>query len=103
MVLYDDLIRRPDHYEVEAANLLQDLASGHKKLTELGSEEMEVLNRATIDLNRVSSNKPLDSLKSSSVKKAPKPSSDDSETQVKEASLEDDLIPQDSLVPEWFR
>ena len=102
-VMFDDLLRDPSKYEEGVAELLMSLVSGRRKLIDLSPTEMEALDRATLDFNRLSSlPKPDKPPETSLETKTPKPSSKDSELQ-KESQVPEDLIPDESLIPEWFR
>lgn len=52
LVLLQDLLDSPAKYEEGVSTLLQDLASGRRKLASLTKEEAELLDRATIDYTR---------------------------------------------------
>lgn len=97
-VMFDDLLRDPKKYEDGVAELLQEMIQGSKTIGSLSSSEMRLLDRATLDLNRSSSAKPSESSKPSTPEK-PKTSSESEGTE----TTSDELIPDGSLVPEWFR
>lgn len=103
--MLDDLLRDPKKYETGVSELLQSLVSGSKTLQTLSSEEMTLLDRATLDLNRSSSKKPFESSEDSSKLKTPKPSSKASKNEEpkSEDRLPPDLIPDASAIPDWLR
>lgn len=96
--MLDDLLRDPKKYEEGVSELLQELVGGRKTLESLSAEEMTVLDRATLDLNRSSSNVHSSSSGDSSLKKKPPSSSEESDAE----SPDEGLTP-DDLVPAWFR
>lgn len=103
-VLLDDLVRRPEHYETGVAELLQELVTGQKTLAGLSDSETLLLDHATLDWNRSSSAKPPETQKTAALKTI----SDESSSSFYEdagdtAEETDDVIPNDPLIPEWFR
>lgn len=105
-LMLDDLLRHPEKYEEResVSAILHTLLSGRQSLKDLPKEEMEVLDRATLDLNRSSSAKP-EALKP----KAPKPIVKKAESRVKpepepkEDSPPEDLSPNEELIPDWLK
>lgn len=109
-VIFDDLLRNPEKYEPRVQGLLLDLMSGRRRLAELPTEEREILDRATLDWNRkTSSSPPSPSPTTSSESEKLKSSSEDSVRRTKEAEVEperevpSDLIPDEEMIPFWFR
>jgi len=94
--MLDDLLRDPKKYEEGVSELLQELVGGRRTLESLSPEDMMVLDRATLDLNRSSSNAHSSDSDASSPQKKPTTSSEESKE-------EDDGLTPDDLVPEWFR
>jgi hypothetical protein len=109
-VLFDDLLRSPEKYEPQVEGLLLELMTGRKRLQDLPTEDREVLDRATLDWNRkTSSSPPSNSPTTSSETELQKTSSEDSEKPKKERDPEpereipSDLLPDEELIPFWFR
>jgi hypothetical protein len=115
-VMFDDLLRSPEKYEEGVSDLLLGMVTGRRSLKDLSPEEMEVLDRATVDLNRKTSSSKPDSSPEKSLATAPQQtSSEDSELQkeaaeAKEAKAEEraeampaDLVPDEEMIPFWFR
>lgn len=95
--MLDDLLRDPSKYEEGVSELLQELVGGRRTLESLSAEEMQVLDRATIDLNRSSSRTPSKDSGASSPKTKPGASSESSEEEIPEE------LTAEELVPDWFR
>lgn len=109
-VLFEDLLRSPEKYEPEVEGLLLELITGRRRLQDLPRSEREILDRATLDYNRKSSSSPPSpSPTTSSETEKQKTSSDDSERPTKESEPEpereipSDLIPDEAMIPFWFR
>jgi hypothetical protein len=101
-VILDDLLRRPKIYEEGVAELLQELVTGRKTLAGLSQSEMDLLDRATLDLN--SSRRPLEK---TAMKKKATPSEVDEDVALSEdgdlgAAMPEDLIPDVAMIPSWF-
>lgn len=58
-ILLNDLVRDPKKYDPGVEILLQELLSGQKSLKTLDRDDMEMLDRATLDLSRSSSSEPV--------------------------------------------
>jgi hypothetical protein len=100
LVLLEDYLREPSKYEESTEQLLQELAAGTKTLDVLSSEEMSVLDRATLDYNRKLPAKTA-AAPAPSKKEADDESS--SEDDAFEEQMPADLMPAHDLVPDWFR
>lgn len=100
-VMFDDLLRDPEKYESGVSELLQQLILKQKQISSLSPEEMDLLDRATLDLNRSSSPKPVESSKPS-VETVKTASATPSNEEIAEEKMPDDLIPSEGLDPHWF-
>jgi|SRR5688572_29259070 len=109
--MLDDLLRDPEKYEEGVAELLQSLVAGSKSLQRLSMEERDLLDRATLDLNRSSYKKPSPPLADSSAPKTPEKSSESS-SEEKEEGLPKEKVAQpkekdqpadDLAVPDWLK
>ena len=106
--MFQDTLRDPEKYESGVRELLTELVSG-RKMSDLSSEEMALLDRAVVDLNRPSSSsKPSPSPETALEKTAQMPSSEGSvlrtiDTAPVEEKVPDGLLPDEEAVPFWFR
>src|SRR5262245_5310253 len=110
-VLFDDLLKNPGKYEPGVEALLLQLIGGRRRLQDLSIEEQELLDRATLDWNHKSSSAaPKTSPEKSSETEEQRSSSEDSvlsktasETEPREEEIPSDLIPDEEMIPHWFR
>lgn len=101
-VMLNDLLRDPEKYEEResVSAILQSLIAGRQKMEDLSPQDMETLDRATLDLNRSYSRKPSTS---SPAPSPPKKQPISTEPPKDEESPPEELFPKADLVPHWFR
>jgi hypothetical protein len=57
-VLYQDLLDNPSRYEEGVSSLLLGLTSGERRISDISKQEMELLDRAVLDLGQPRRDKP---------------------------------------------